>query len=262
MNKLITTNNGGFPLVLDDLRFLDEAYRDAFKHIIQGFIPDIDVNNSALILKGCERTTVGIFPEIITTYNPGIVAINGEICVFDGLIEGIGPVRSWSLKADLDPSGTKVFKNGDSNTVYQLRTAELIIDLGSPTPLNYSLSKRLSTEIANTVKSFSTTWQLLPGSLMQGSFAEGQVSFMRDALGFVHLRGIWHSTFLETNQLLGTLPLGFRPQLQRNYRLDAASETITGNCLVRINTNGEIRVVGTATEEIRLNQIPPFLAVL
>lgn len=30
MNKLITTNNGGFPVVLDDLRFEQQAVRDTF----------------------------------------------------------------------------------------------------------------------------------------------------------------------------------------------------------------------------------------
>jgi hypothetical protein len=260
MNKLITTGTGGFPLVLEDVRFLDDAYRSAFSYVFKSFMRNEDTNNIALILYGCEKSTSGTFPDMTNTYSPGVVVLAGEPLYFEGLTTVFDIQRKFVLHTEFSSEGSKIFKNGNTVDTYQLRTAKLLPVI-TDDPFKYADAKRLNNQILSFVIEKNTTFSILPDSLMQGSFPEGQVRFMRDALGFVHFRGIWHSTFLENDQLLGTLPAGFRPQVEMNYRLDAASTTISGNCLIRIQTNGQIRAVGMPTEEIRFNQIPPFLAV-
>jgi hypothetical protein len=69
MNRLITENTGKMPFYLNDIRFLDAAYRSGFEALVKAFFPDC-------ILSGCNVTTV---PDISITIAEGYVAIAGEI---------------------------------------------------------------------------------------------------------------------------------------------------------------------------------------
>lgn len=51
MNKLITTELGGHPLTLDDLEFIQSAYREAFAGLLLGLS---EQNNRGFRLTGCE----------------------------------------------------------------------------------------------------------------------------------------------------------------------------------------------------------------
>lgn len=51
MNKLITTESGGHPLTLDDLGFIQDAYREALAGLLIGLA---DTNNKGYRLLGCD----------------------------------------------------------------------------------------------------------------------------------------------------------------------------------------------------------------
>lgn len=132
MDKLITTGTGGYPFVLDDLRFMDDSIRDGFKglhnHLIDstltndGFIFDkIDFSTTAPTINASNSWT---FPE-------SYAVLNGEIL----LIPETVIASSFSLfdyyVLELDDSftgtapGLKTFQDASSVETYQLRRGKL-----------------------------------------------------------------------------------------------------------------------------------------
>ena len=71
MNKLITTDLGGFPFTLDRLRWLDDAYRDAWKGLFSAFGITLP---TSFKLSGCAVTING--NDYSTT--AGYICLNGE----------------------------------------------------------------------------------------------------------------------------------------------------------------------------------------
>lgn len=258
MNKLITSNTGGFPLVLDDLRFIDEAIRESFSAVFKSFMQNEDIENVALIVHGCEKSVTGTFPTLTNTYSPGIVVLNGESLLFPGLVvSGVDLPRRWAVETTFDPSGDKIFKNGDTESTYQIRRAKLEPALLS-TQFLYNESKRINDQILRSVKSFNSEWNVIPSSLYQDPFVEGEPKYMRDALGFVHLGGVANYGYYIADQVIGVLPVGYRPLVVVQQRIDASSDTVIGNALIRIETDGTIHFVGDPIPEVRLCQITPF----
>lgn len=260
MNKLITTDIGGFPVVLDDIRFIDTAIRESFAAVFKSFMQNEDTSNVALIIHGCEKTTTGTFPTITNTYSPGIVVLDGEPLLFQGLVvSGVDVARRWVIDNTFDPSGDKLFKNGDTNSTYQIRTAKLVPALTS-TQFLFNSSKTINGQILAAVHSFNTEWNVIPSSLYQDPFDEGEPKYMRDALGFAHLGGVANYGYYTADHIIGVLPVGFRPLVVVQQRIEASSGTITGNALIRIETDGTIHFVGDPISEVRLCQITPFQA--
>lgn len=71
MNYLDTTKNGGHPLYLEDLGFIQDAYKEAIAGITQGLGAD------SYILSGCQKTT----GTASNTWNisAGFVVLDGEV---------------------------------------------------------------------------------------------------------------------------------------------------------------------------------------
>lgn len=118
MNQLITTYNGGFPFQLDDLRFLDNAQREAFLGIIKAMVG----NQKAAILAGCkiasnDGTTIHV--------NEGYVFLNNEI--FYAPAQDLPVITSgsyyWVPDITYDATGDKSF-DGVIQHTYEIRRAK------------------------------------------------------------------------------------------------------------------------------------------
>ncbi len=113
MNKLLTNFNGGYPIELDDLRFREEAYRNA----IQSFVSSLSTH---AILTGCEiseNTQTGLFQV-----NQGWVVIDGEIG-FLPQTTGLDETHEYAIIADnfIDNSVVKLLYSGQSVKPNEIR---------------------------------------------------------------------------------------------------------------------------------------------
>lgn len=117
MNRLKTNQSGGFPFVLDDLRFLDNAYRQAFTNIAYA------ISLSDCILWGCDLSDDGT--DITVT--EGAVWLNGEILHVPEQTITYVPGHNYFLRlsASYDPNGLKTFADSNLYDTYELRVAEL-----------------------------------------------------------------------------------------------------------------------------------------
>ena len=123
MNKLKTTDSGGMPLVLDDIRWHEAAVRDA----LYGIISAIGISaGDSFKLSGCQVTVVG---NIYTT-TAGYICLNGEVLKVEAhsvtKTGGVFNTIIWQLNVAYDASGLKIFKNGNSFDTYEIRTAVLV----------------------------------------------------------------------------------------------------------------------------------------
>jgi hypothetical protein len=254
MNKLITTPNGGFPLRSNDFRFIDESVRDAFKGILSMLYSGIVMNNQAVILSGCSRSLDGTF----TTISPGYLSIGGEVCYFPG-ISGLLLLTThyWDIDVDYYTDGDKILKSGSPHQSYQTRVAKVsfeIIDI----PLGYSavLSTQTATQKIQLKLEASCVWASLPDASYEDTVAAGAPKYLKDLSGFVHLKGVWNNSDPSPDNLIGRLPLGFRPAEDMQFSIwnGAVQRQIV------IKTDGDINFVGAATGIIRLYELPPYKA--
>jgi hypothetical protein len=134
MNKLITTNPGGFPFVLDDLRFIDESVREVLKSNFSRFLDPNNPNDKGFLIEK-DLLRGSAFNNKIGGFNgqamPEMFAfISGEIFYLPAqtLPTGISPSSKCYVEIDISFSGTapgqKVFENGNSVETYQIRRAK------------------------------------------------------------------------------------------------------------------------------------------
>lgn len=112
MNKLDTNVNGGYPVELDDFRFLDDIYRTGIHKIIQSF-------SNFAILTGCE---IGLDLNNDEKINAGWVVINGEIGFLPETI-GLSNSQDYGVVADnyVDNSVVKITQAGQSIKPHLIR---------------------------------------------------------------------------------------------------------------------------------------------
>ena len=119
MDKLITNIDGKFPYVLDDIRFLDTAYRMGFEALAKA----VSFNRNS-ILWGCEVTNIG---GTDISVSDGAVMINGEILKFNQtnitVTAGNKPVI---IKEEVfDSAGNKQFGDGTTHDTYKIIRGKL-----------------------------------------------------------------------------------------------------------------------------------------
>tara|TARA_R110002111_G_scaffold140072_1_gene206021 strand:- start:89 stop:841 length:753 start_codon:yes stop_codon:yes gene_type:complete len=120
MNQLDTNFNGGYPIELDDFRFLDEIYRTGIHQVMQSL-------SSFAILTGCDAGGTDVNGDDVL--NAGWVVVNGEI----GYLPQTGGLdldiasASYGIIADnyLDNSVIKVTQAGQSIKPHKIRQFKL-----------------------------------------------------------------------------------------------------------------------------------------
>lgn len=123
MNKLINTDSGGYPFVLDDLRFVDDAVREALKGNLNflgdGFVLSANYNDIT-------AATSWSFPETFAI-------LNGEILRIPAFTANSSPAVGKYYKLELDSTftgttpGLKTFLDASSNETYNVRNGKLTL---------------------------------------------------------------------------------------------------------------------------------------
>jgi len=261
MNKLLTNINGGFPFVLDDIRFNDAAYRDAFKAVMKAF----DINGTdRFIITGCEVAST------LTTHNiaPGWIYYDGEIYAVDAqsITIQVGPGSGYYFApiVTYDPAGNKTFEDGTQHDTYEVRKAKVYFGtmpsnaLLMISPRLIDLSAKYAAEhLIDYLEDVNLVGQ--PG---QPPFAPGWSSgandeplgFFKDRQNTVVIQGVAGRNFYISNVVFN-LPAGYLPQKPRKF-ICIGTDTANNKISVSANvlTNGNV-IVNNVTNNNQVQSV-------
>lgn len=263
MKRLVSTDLGGFPFVSDDLRFIESGVMEALSALVSPYIG----SSNGLIISGCDRTIVGGNINI----SEGFIFLQGEIYYVPAqtvLDEG-KTYNYFEVLENYDPAGEKQFQNSATHDTYAVRIAQIVQSDTLPVDaINYP---NLDTVIGGAYKAMGfqeiKDWVNLPDARYVTPSVQGPAQIYRDRLGFVHFRGNWNHDDPGASFIIGTLPVGYRPDVDIvfNY-LDAKSSnpaTIFGYQISISASTGVIDVLGTNfPQEFEMMNFPSFLAVI
>jgi len=199
MNKLDTNNNGGFPLTLNDFRFIDDSVRLALYDICGAF-----GITGAVILYGCQVQQQGNYMVV----SEGAILNNGEIWhVFPhnfSIPNGFNEAPYWNFIEQNDPAGSKVFFDGVTHQVYKVRkaTGSAVPDPAAITSIQMDGLSRLP-DLSESVADLT----LAPGAVPSNN-AYREIVLKRGRMANLEL-----SVYCPINgtTLLATIPDGYRP---------------------------------------------------
>lgn len=267
MNNFKTTDNGGLPFVLDDFRWIDAGYREAFKGIMSAYgVAD----STAVIISGCARTVA----SGTVTIAEGFVSLGGEICyvpLHTYAEPSGGQVEYFDLIVTYDPLGNKPFQSTVNYNTYEKRACKITVASSVPAGYtSYADAKNVFQLIRSGIN--YTTWQTLSTQVLPSAGVPGTyiTTFKRDNSEFVHLSGTYYIEDAGTgaiNVLVATLPIGYRPAQNKIFMIANQANSTTGEvsfATVSIATNGEVRIksVRDYIHIIEFSQIAPFEAVI
>ncbi len=240
MNKLKTTDNGGFPFVLDDIRWIDNAVRESFK----GLVSSLGITaTESFKISGCVVSNVGS----VYSWTGGYICLMGEIMKVEAgsVTTPMQPWQQnyglyWQLDVIYDATGVKIFESGISYDTYEIRKGKLVYGV-YPTSQNGGidymphnakymhtkllelltsqeiLSKIITSELSEKLLNSEENWKkaiLLNNYSNQGSpFAE--VSYKKDMLNMIHIKGLATKATPDYMAIFN-LPIGYRPAEERN----------------------------------------------
>ena len=218
MKRLITTENGGMPIVLDDIRWLDDEYRNAWYAFISAF------GATALTsfkLSGCVVTV----NDTTYTTTAGYICLEGEILQVDAHSITVSETftAKWVVEETYDIAGNKQFFDESNHDTYLIRKGKL--QQCGYTPHNYmscdapylkdvilGWTPASPTEenwhyvgSGNPEPEFLNSWANTGGSL-------AHLRFKKDVNGWVHIEGSVSSGVVGTGTPIFTLPTGYLPE--------------------------------------------------
>ncbi len=126
MNNLDTTQLGRMPIVLDDLRFINDSIKEA----LNGIVAHDDT--TVVVLSGCIVDYTALASGTLNMTS-GSIFWNGEIfkvAAVSGITYDL-TVR-WEMFESNDPAGQKTFANASVHQTYKVRTA--VIKFGGTPP--------------------------------------------------------------------------------------------------------------------------------
>lgn len=249
MNKLITTNNGGFPFHLDDVRFLDDAYRDSINAILSQHSDGSAA--SSFIVSGIAISISGT----VITASAGWIYISGELLYFPGGTLDHGSFLNIYFGLEVVDGESRVFEDGSSNNVHQTRQAKMYAQAVPSSGWyevaanNLSNIRRLNNLVAQSLEAeqeglrvVGTSGQPAYGGTASstGSGAIQPLCFHKDSFGHVHVQGYFRNTGQWS--VIFTLPVGYRPSNSIYISLRRANG-ISGNSdmgYLEVKSNGEV----------------------
>lgn len=254
MNKLITTNTGGFPYVLDDIRWEQDAYRTA----LLDFSKTV-ANSADAVLWGC------IVTDNTTTYDvsEGAAIINGEI-YHVAATAGVTKValKRLALRAitgGYDSAGLKTFQDAGTHDTYEIRKANVVMEtvLGeialstigaSSIPLKRDymahnfMGKATKITLGNTALDDTGTYYATNNIVA----AADPVKFWKRG-NMVEIAGGFSqspATSVTSRYRVGSLPTGYRPASNVMINGYASNNAGTEFCIFEIESGGNIYVRG------------------
>lgn len=212
MDKFITTDNGGTPHVLDDFRWFmgQESGSEAIYQFLNDLFGDISDN---IILSGCDVSGSSV--------TAGWIVLDGEVLKVDAHTKS----DDYFVKVTTyDSSGDKTQQSGATAQTYQKNRATLTASSGN---LIYT-GEKLIQDLWISETSLDNSWI-------------GAVYYLRDMLGFIHLRGLASSAGgASAGNSIFTLPSGYRPVSDSYFQVASASTSSSYTGKLIINTSGEI----------------------
>lgn len=132
MNELKTTGLGGFPLVLDDIRFQYAAIKEALKGIVSTFsLQNVDSLSApkAVILWGCGVTVdaVSVSPLVKYIVAEGFISLGGEVFYVPATSININNTDTvyFVISESYDATGSKTFADSSVQDTYLIRRATI-----------------------------------------------------------------------------------------------------------------------------------------
>lgn len=238
MNQLKTTDNGGFPFELDDLRFMINGIKEAFKGVISG-IGGYD-NLATGKLSGC-------VDNASTTVSSGFVAIDGEVLYYPGgpwpaLTPGPGKVLHFTVDSTFDSAGLETFENGTSHDTWEIRRAKLVYEV----PVGPYVPHDDLTPVYLGQNSGIT------GAVLVNSWADqvGEVaSYSKTSTGLIIFKGAAFAPIANKNDTIFNLPAAFRPGVTVRVPVTVIQlSTLTlANQVLIVGSNGDVKLDSTYT---------------
>lgn len=249
--------NGGMPIYLDDIKYLDSIYRETFKQLLQAFnLP----NNISCIIKGCNVTETQNNYKI----SEGIIALNGEILMAPEQIVNKyniqGQTYYWSIDTDFYGDGYKILENGQSVASWEQRWAFIAYGvppalylpmLGAKTLLDY-INDYTSQKLINNVEPLTMITGFYPG---WSSHSGLPVRVYKDLTGRVYLSGTVIKS-INAGSNIFILHHNYRPLYTHDYNvfgLDALGQEIVARVLIA--TNGTVILSQNITNSEQIQSV-------
>lgn len=251
MNKLDFTPTGGWPLHIDDLKFMYDALYDGFKAFVLTFSAG---DSNPVILQGCEITTVSSNWNVA----PGYIGLENEIFYFPGQTVPLPTSNNkpfWRINEVVDPNGgSKVFKNLSSHDVRFFRTANLIMSSVG----NYELkdTKRISYYLRELVKSQQASWTTILEGSGSGYSVSQPIKYIIDIDLFLHQKGVISLQNGGVNRLIYQIP-GVVLTEEQEYYIGCKIQGDYSHTAVKVGTDGSVYLVNDSRDvELLISQIP------
>lgn len=259
MNKLITTDTGGFPYVLDDIRWEQDAYREALNDIVKGI-----VNNGTtdFVLWGCNITDNTTYFDV----SEGAIVFDGEIYHLAATTNLTKVALQYLIfkpsTGTYDSDGLKTFQDAATHDTYELRFATATISaipgagsyIIASTAGTAAIPEKYDYQFANKV---TETTKITLGSTNIddcGSFYSTN-NIVADSSGVkfwktgstVNIRGGFSqnpATSVTTRYKVGSLPSGYRPPSSCMVNGFATNNAGAEWCIFEIESGGDIYIRG------------------
>ena len=258
MDKLELGYQGGDPLTLDDLEFMQNALMDGIKGLASvwqfgGLDP--------IIISGIVGTVSGLN----TTWTSGYIVVNSEVYYVPAATTvTIG--TCIDISETIDTNGDETFENLIVNSTYKVRRGVLKNMVGGPNEIDIadfiSLMDRLVS--LGCVKNQAVGWVNVPSFSSSwgngGSITTGVCRYRKNQIGSVELcGGAKIATSTGATEIVFTLPVGYRPIEQKVFNC-IGRDGANYNALLRIviTTSGSVVVSGHTsgnTVEVYLHSI-------
>lgn len=257
MDKLRTDLYGGWPLELDDLRWVLQGIEKCFTGICNGL-------GDGFILSGCEM--VNIAPNQYTIA-PGYVVLAGEIYEYDGAtVAVVDPTKLYFQPwISYGSSGLEIFEDGSSQDTYEKRhvTANYVATPPPVAPYAQVMGDRLADRL---FAIGSDGWHVV-GSAGEPSLLNGwtaavgrELRFRREPGNLLRLSGRINGASSTSGHMV-TVPTGFRPLLStQRIVIPSATTAVDGSmATVDLYSNGELWVQSSNLLEYDMACCPPFV---
>ncbi|MFK5855367.1 MAG: hypothetical protein QM503_04485 [Bacteroidota bacterium] len=254
MNKLKSTNHGGMPIELDDLRWMDESYREAFKATIKSLTGEATAGAK---LFGCE--VVDTEQGDVFTCTEGYVFFNDEIY----FVPAHNLVHSdnflyFKEVITYDPLGDEVFEDANPFGTYEKRTA--ILESGASQPANTMLynSKSAATLLGEQINLLNA-WQAVAMNAVFVSINNG----LSNISGFITYKKLGKTMICIVNlvcDVAASQPVGAKIKIQiPDSSVAKTDQVVATSVIINTSANGEtfnkMQAVGAYLEIIDPHEI-------
>lgn len=128
MNKLETNYNGGMPFDLDDIRFMQDSWRQGFKAM--NFIKEQDsittINN--VILNPLAYTGAAPWTSV-----ENFIIHDGEVWWIPSQTVTTLSSNTWLVFSETnDPAGSDIFEDTTTNETYKVRQVQIVVNATQP----------------------------------------------------------------------------------------------------------------------------------